>query len=107
MSSQITIYRGNDNLVANPTPMTRASDGAYINDAVVSMVLYDANGSAVVGANGLALTYVTDSNGIYQGTLPSTLTLTAGAVYSLEITATRGSTTAFWVLSVSVVNRTS
>ena len=107
MSSQITIYRNNDNLVENPTPMTRASTGAYVNDASVTMTLKDANGDAVSGASSLSLTYVTDSNGRYQGTIPYTVSLTAGAVYTLEITGTSGSTRAFWTLSVSVVNRTS
>ena len=107
MSSQITIYRGNDNLVENPTPMTRASTGAYVNDASATMTLKNSAGDAVAGASSLSLTYVSDSNGRYQGTLPSSLTLTAGAVYTLEITATSGSTVAFWSLGVSAVNRTS
>ena len=107
MTTQITIYRGNDNLVENPTPMTRSSTGAYVNDASVTMTLKDSNGDAVVGASALSLAYVSDSNGRYQGTLPSSLTLTAGATYTLEITATSGSTTAFWTLSVNVVNRSS
>ena len=107
MSSQITIYRGNDNLVENPTPMTRASTGAYVNDASVVMTLKDSSGSAVTGATSLALSYVTDSNARYQGTIPNTVSLTAGAVYTLEITGTSGSTVAFWSLSCSIVNRTS
>lgn len=107
MSSTLTIYRNNDNLVQNPTPMTRSSDGAYVNDATVTMTLKDSAGAAVSGASGLSLTYVTDSNGRYQGTLPYTLSLTAGEDYTLEITGTTGSgVRAFWVLDVDVVNRT-
>lgn len=107
MSSQITIYRLNDNLVSNPTPMTRSSSGAYVNDATVTMTLKDSSDVAVSGASALPMSYVTDSNGLYQGTLPNTLSLTAGATYTLEISATSGSTVAFWAISVSVVNRTS
>lgn len=107
MSSQITIYVSNDNLVQNPTPMRRSSTGAYVNDATVTMTLKDSTGSGVSGASSLTLGYVADSNGLYQGTIPYTVSLTAGAVYTLEITGTSGSNHAFWVLSVSVVNRTS
>jgi hypothetical protein len=106
MSSVLTVYRNNDNLVQNPTPMTLSSDGSYVNDATVTMTLKDSGGTPVSGASSLSLTYVTGSNGRYQGTLPYTLTLTAGAEYTLEITGTSGSgARAFWVLEVDVVNR--
>lgn len=107
MSSNLTYYQNNDNLVTNPTPMILSATGAYINDATVTMTLKDSVGASVSGATGLSLTYVTDSNGTYQGTLPYTLTLTAGESYTLEITGTKsGVARAFWVLDVDVVNRT-
>lgn len=107
MSSALTYYQNNDNLVVNPTPMRLASSGAYINDATVTMTLKDSAGASVSGATGLSLTYVTDSNGLYQGTLPYTLSLTAGESYTLEITGTKaGVARAFWTLSVDVVDRT-
>lgn len=107
MSSQITLYVSNDNLVQNPTPMRRSSTGAYVNDASVTMTLKDSAGAAVTGATSLTLSYVTDSNGLYAGTVPFSVSLTAGAVYTLEITGTSGSVRAFWKLSVSVVDRSS
>lgn len=107
MSTTLTYYQSNDNLVVNPTPMRLSSTGAYINDATVVMTLKDSTGAAVSGATGLSLTYVTDSNGLYQGTLPYTLSLTSGEGYTLEITGTKsGVARAFWVLDVDVVDRT-
>jgi hypothetical protein len=79
-----------------------------VNDATVVMTMKDSAGAAVSGASGLSLTYVTGSNGLYQGTLPYTLTLTAGEDYTVEITGTSGAgARGFWVLSVDVVNRIS
>jgi len=108
MSSTLTIFADNDNLVQNPTPMRLSSDGSYVNDATVTMTLKDSAGASVSGATGLTLSYVSGSNGRYQGTLPYTLSLTAGADYTLEITGTSaGSVRGFWVLTVNVVDRTS
>lgn len=107
MSSQITLYVSNDNLVQNPTPMRRASNGAYVNDASVTMTLKDSAGAAVTGATSLTLSYVTDSNGIYAGTIGHGVALVAGDVYTLEITGTSGSEYAFWSLSCNAINRTS
>lgn len=105
MSSQLTIYVSNDNYVENPVPLTRADTGAYVNDATLTMTLKLA-GVAVSGATSLSMPYVTDSNGRYGGTIPQTVSLTAGGVYTLEITAVRNSaTTAFWNLSVDAVTR--
>lgn len=107
MSATLTYYQNNNNLVENPTPMTLSSDGSYVNDATATMTLKDGNGASVSGAIGLPLSYVSGSNGKYQGTLPYTLSLTVGEDYTLEITGTTGSgQRAFWTLAVDVVNRT-
>lgn len=107
MSSTLTYYQGNNNLVENPTPMTLSSNGSYVNDATVTMTLKTSAGATVSGASALVLTYVTGSNGKYQGTLPYTLSLTNGETYTLEITGiTGGGERAFWALAVDVVDRT-
>lgn len=68
------------------------STEAYINNATVTMTLKDLSLNAVSGASNLSLTYVTGSNGKYQGTIPSTVTLTDGATYYLDITITSSTT---------------
>lgn len=65
-----------------------ASTSAYINNATLTMTLYDAAGTKVSGVDGVALSYVANSNGRYEGTIPSTATLTAGAYYTLDILGT-------------------
>lgn len=103
--STATIYPSNDNLVEWQF-MDQASDGSYVNDATVSMTL-KLSGSPVSGATAVALTYVTDSNGRYQGVIPSTVSLTVGGAYTLEITAVSGTKDGFVTLDIDCVNRTS
>ena len=103
-----TIYRLNDNTV-EVSLLALSTDGSYLNAATVTMTLCTyASGSRVVvtDASALTLTYVTSSNGKYQGVLPASLTLVAGDVHTLEITATSGTNDGFVALDVEVQNRT-
>ncbi len=103
--STATIYLSNDNLV-EWSFMDQASDGSYVNDATVTMTLKLA-GSPVSGATAVALTYVSGSNGRYQGVIPSSVSLTAGGNYTLEITAVSGTKDGFVTLDIDAVNRVS
>ena len=102
----LTLYLGNDTLVTWDK-MTRASDGAYVNDATVTMTLYDSLGVAVTGAINVSLPYVASSDGKYQGTIESTADIDDDSSYSLVITATSGSKNGQITLDCVAKTRTS
>lgn len=86
MGSMVALYVGND-LRVRWDRMTDELTGLYINDATVSFTLKDSTGIAVTGANAVSMPYVTSSNGRYQAKLAGTVSLTNGARYYLEISA--------------------
>ena len=77
-------------------------------DAIVTMTLKNYLGAPVANAADLPLEYVADSNGTFKGVIDSTITddLTAGAVYSLALTAVSETSDAHVTLDVDVVTRT-
>ena len=75
-----------DNLVKVPG-LHNALTGSYINDGSAVGVLTDAAGTVLSTFN---LTYVAESNGDYAGEIPSTVTMTEGAEYTLTVTVTGG-----------------
>ena len=87
------IYVGNDTLL-ELDKLRRASTGAFINDATVTYAIKSdssgAPGSTLSGGTG-SLSYVTGSNGKYQGTIESSVTTTAGSLYWIEVTFSSGS----------------
>jgi hypothetical protein len=95
---------GSDNLVRLDS-LTNTSSGAYINNASVSFVLKDSKGTVVV--NTTTMSYVAATNGRYEGTIPSSTSLTLNAQYSIEITATSASLTIFRKLSCIAKYRSS
>ena len=105
----LTLFRFNDNTVFWDF-MDLASDGSYVNNATVTMTLKNASDVNVTGAVDLAMTYVTGSNGQYQGVIPYNLgwdaVAPAGSGYHLVITAT-GTQHAKRTLDVTVSERTS
>lgn len=107
MSETRTIYRFNDNLVEWDS-MERASDGSFVATATVTMTLVDSDGVNVTGAVSLPMTYVSGSNGVYQGTIPFNIAwdtvAPAGSGYTLVIVAT-GSINARRSLPVIVADR--
>lgn len=102
------ITMGSDNLVRLDA-LTNASSGAYVNNAVVTFNLKDANGAIVGGQSGVSMAYVAASNGRYEGVIPNAVTaaLTLNAPYTVEITATAGSTVLFRKLSCVAKYRSS
>lgn len=59
---------------------------SWINDATVTGALYDSAGALVSGSS-ITLDYIAGSNGRYEGTLPYTISLTEGALYTAKATA--------------------
>lgn len=87
-------------LHVNTTPRT------YPIDATVIIVeLLDDAGAAVAGVSNISCPYVsgTGSSSIYQGPIPSTVSLTEGVVYSAHVRATSGSNVRAWWEPVTAV----
>lgn len=88
------LYIGEDNLVYwgdRDTPGSGLYDNnlrSFINNATVTFTLKDSAGSNVTGAVSQAMTYVTGTQGVYEGVLEDGVTLTENSTYYLEITAT-------------------
>jgi len=80
----------NENNLIEWDEMINPADDTYVNDATVTFTLVDSSDVDVPSAIGLSMSYVAASDGKYQGTLPKAVaaTLTQGAQYSLEVTAT-------------------
>lgn len=90
----LPIYVDSDNLFRLDA-LRLAADDSYVNDATVTFTLKDANETDVTNAVAVAMAWVTDSNGRYQGTLQSTVSLRVGLQYFLEVTATSGENVLF------------
>jgi len=64
---------------------------AWINTATVTARVLKPDGAEVAGPTWpVTLAYEAASNGVYKGTLPDTMTLTAGWQVTIEITADAG-----------------
>lgn len=65
--------------------------GANLNSATVTCTLTNADGDEVAGQSWpMALGYVTDSAGIYRGTLPYSLSISPDSRYTLKIDVNAG-----------------
>lgn len=90
------LYIGEDSIVYwgdRDTPGSGLYDNnlrSFVNDSTVTFVLKNSAGSAVSGASG-TMTYVTGTQGVYEGVLEDGVSLTDGSTYYLEITATSSS----------------
>jgi len=60
--------------------------GDYINDATIRATVYDSDGNPVADAQDLSLSYVSDTNGDYAGEIPNGVSLTAGSLYTVQVT---------------------
>ena len=85
----LPLYVNSDNLL-QLKKLKLAADDSYVNDATVTFTLKDADEDVVAGASAISMPYVASSNGWYQGTLQSTVSLTGGHKYILEIDAVSG-----------------
>lgn len=95
------IYTNNDNVVEIAGLQNSATE-AYLNSATCTFTLSETpGGSAVSGADGVSLTYVSSSDGVYRGTLADTVSLTNGKRYYMTITADAGADLkAVWTVPV-------
>jgi hypothetical protein len=97
----LTIYLNNDNLVSLLGLIDEAT-GDYLDAATVSVTLTDNQGNTQQGP--VTMTYVSGSNGNYQGILPASSTLNVGVGYRAAIAVSNASPagTGQWYLPVIV-----
>jgi|GEM_PF-1318752 len=112
------LFRKNDNLI-EWTWLSQSTDGEYINNGTVTFTLY--SGYSLVSTTGVlttpagavnllvagptAMTYVTSSNGKYQGKLPASVVLDLALEYTIEINGTANGHTARRSIEVTVIDR--
>jgi hypothetical protein len=63
---------------------------SFVNDATVTFALKNSGGTTVTSATGTC-TYVTGTQGCYEGVLEDVVSLTENSTYYLEVTATGSS----------------
>ncbi len=85
--SMDNVYLSTDNCIRVRGLKDQVAD-TYINDAVITATLYDADDVVVPGAEDISIPYVSETNGDYAGEIPYTITLTENAYYTAEITIT-------------------
>ncbi len=113
------VLRGNDNIL-ELDGLRNEITGAFLNAATVTATLVDSGGVNVTGQSWpLALDYVSDSDGIYRGTItdlavfslfspPSAVARTQGFNYIAKVTADGGSDLlAYWEIPLQALDRTS
>jgi hypothetical protein len=90
------IPNASDMLVRLRGLRTEAADGTvtYVNDATVTASLIDTTDGSTV-ASGVSLTYVSASNGIYEGYVDEQ-TLTQGRLYEVRVLAVKSGRQTTW-----------
>jgi hypothetical protein len=82
------LYVGNT-INVEITGLRNATSGAYINDATVTFSVKTLSGAIVDGLEDEAMSYISASDGVYRGTIPSDAPFFVGQSYVVEITATK------------------
>lgn len=90
----VPIYINEDNIV-ELSGVTDALTGEYVNDATVMYDLKDADGNIISNLSNVVMDYVTGTNGVYRGVIPSTTDISEKRIYYVEITAIAGVRDAF------------
>jgi len=84
------LYVNCDNVV-EVDELTNELTGNYMNAATCTFDVLDEDGvSVLAGTGGVAMDYVTASNGKYQGVLDSTTDLTVGETYTVVVDVVQG-----------------
>ena len=96
------LFIGNDNFVIVDKLKEVTFQGTFINTAVVTFNLRNANSTSV--ASGTAA-YKTSSKGRYEGIIQNTTSLTEGAEYVLSITAKTGTTVVNFKRNMLAISR--
>lgn len=89
-TDRLTVYVSNDNLIEVDGLQNAASDAYITSVTSATFTLVDSSGNDVTGAVDIALSYVSGSNGKWRGTLADTVSLTAAAKYTCNISINAG-----------------
>lgn len=102
-----SIYIGNDTVI-EIEGLIDSVDDTYVNDATVSIQLYEIDGYGDVGdafGSPVTMDYVTDSDGDYIGIIESSVGLTLGNKYLAIITASSSGRDSRWDEIIQVTRR--
>ena len=102
---KVTIFIENDSYV-EIVIHDGLDEDTYFNAATVTATLKDRSGTVVTGINGLTLTYVLASNGMYRGIVQESFNPTLGGGYKLELVAIESGVQGKLVLPAEVKVRT-
>lgn len=111
MPNRLEVYVGNDNILElsglRDGTVAVASAGDYANSQTgVVMNIVDANSAIVAGGTALSLSYVSGTSGLYRGTLPDTLSITAASKYRALVTADIGAgKLGYWDVTLLAMTR--
>ena len=107
----LTLFPSNDNLfiVKGLSTVDSGGNTVYLTGAAtVTMTLLRANVQVTGATWPIALSYIANSNGDFQGDLPDVLVVTAPESLTLKLVADNGADQhGEWLLAVSVKSRTS
>lgn len=86
------VYISNDNLITLSGLKDASEGGDYINNAIVEVTLLDSDGNEVAGQSWPAtMSYVSGSDGIYEGILEDGLSLSVDDELTARVTVDAGS----------------
>jgi hypothetical protein len=99
------IYNENDNLIVIEGLRDTSTPGGYLNAATVTATLNDSTGAPISGATNISCNYVSGSNGDYEGTIQSTVSLVNEPGYTLVVDSDEGGAVGHWELEAEVIVR--
>ena len=105
--TRLVAYVANDNTLTLEG-LQNAITESYINDATVSVTLYESDHTTEVSGESWPLTmdYVSASNGNYRATLADTLSLSPNDRYFADVTADGGAgLKGFWTTQLIAIRR--
>lgn len=97
MAVTLSLWTGNDNLIILDQ-LKDESTGSFVNNATVTVEsITDSSGNTISGVTfPISMSYVTGSNGKYQGILEETASLTDYTRYTVTIKAVQGASVGLW-----------
>ena len=95
------LYIGNDNLIRFDRLRSVASGGGFVNDATVTAKVYIAG---VQVGDTVSCSYVSDSDGRYEGIVDSAVALAAGSA-TVEVDVDADALEAHWEIAATVMER--
>jgi len=102
--SNLKLYIGNNDNLIEFADAYDSANGVYLNAATVTAVITDSTDTEVTGSP-VVLSYVSGSNGKYQGILDKAAALVESAVYTVTLTFSQGGIDGEWTNKVAPQKR--